>query len=154
MKIVADFNPFSSTYFVWLDIGAVRHSRFNHQLMVQRWPAEPGVLLLRNGQFTRAELEQGIQGKFSGVTRLGCGTIGCRLESLAAWNTSYYAMVEKYRATGRFLGQEQSVMASTCLHSKLCLLVQSNHTLPHDQWFQLQEWFRGDINTKYTKIQT
>ena len=84
MKIVADINPFSSSYFVWLDIGAVRHSRFNHQLMVQRWPAEPGILLLSIAQFTQAELELGIQGDFSGVDRLGDTTIGSGLESLAA----------------------------------------------------------------------
>ena len=156
MKIVADINPFSSSYFVWLDIGAVRHSRFNHQQMVQRYPAEPGVLLLSFAQFTEADLEQGFKRDFSGVSRLGGGTIGCGLESLVAWHTAYYAMVERYRATGRFLGNDQNVMASTCLHSKLCLIVQSHHwllpfwLLPNHLWFQLQEWFRGDINTNYT----
>ena len=84
MKIVADFNPFNSSYFVWLDIGAVRHSRFNHQLMVQRWPAEPGVLLLSLAPFTQAELELGTQTDFSAVPHLGGGTIGCGLESLTA----------------------------------------------------------------------
>ena len=158
MKIVADFNPFSSSYFVWLDIGAVRHSRFTDQLMVQRRPAEPGVLLLSVAQFTQAELELGIKKDFTGVTHLGGGTIGSGLASLAAWHTAYYAMVERYRATGRFLGNDQNVMASTCLHSKLCLIVQSEHwllpfwLLPNHHWFQLQDWFRGEINTNYTKI--
>ena len=26
MKMVSDINPFSSSYFVWMDIGAVRHT--------------------------------------------------------------------------------------------------------------------------------
>ena len=34
MKIVADLNPFGSKYFLWLDIGAVRHSKYNHQPLV------------------------------------------------------------------------------------------------------------------------
>ena len=35
LKIVVDINPFSSDYFVWLDIGAIRHTQYNHQLMVR-----------------------------------------------------------------------------------------------------------------------
>ena len=35
IKLVADINPFDSQYFVWLDIGAIRHTRYNHQLLVK-----------------------------------------------------------------------------------------------------------------------
>ena len=46
MKIVADDNPFSSSYFVWLDIGAVRQAGNNHQKLIRRIPEDKGVLLL------------------------------------------------------------------------------------------------------------
>ena len=55
MKIVADQNPFASSYFVWMDIGAVRHSDYNDQLMVRNIPKENGVLLLLVQEFTEEE---------------------------------------------------------------------------------------------------
>ena len=41
--------------------------------------------------------------------------VGSDPDSLATWHSAYYAMVEQYRRDGRFLGKEQSVMASVCL---------------------------------------
>ena len=65
--------------------------------------------------------------------------IGSGPDSLASWHSAYYAMVEQYRMGGRFLGKDQSVMASTCLQSPgLCLLVRAG------DWFALQEWLRGE----------
>ena len=69
------------------------------------------------------------------------GRIGSSPESLAAWHSAYYAMVKRYQRGGRFLGKDQSVMASTCLHSPgLCLLVRSD--ISH--WFALHDWLRGE----------
>ena len=61
MKMVSDINPFSSSYFVWLDIGAVRHVEYNHQLLVRKTPQERGDLLLCVENFTEEEqkLEEG-----------------------------------------------------------------------------------------------
>lgn len=67
--------------------------------------------------------------------------IGSDPDSLAAWHSAYYAMVERYLMDGRFLGKEQSVMASTCLQSPgLCLLVRGDGS----HWFALQEWLRAE----------
>merc|ERR1712106_1153106 len=91
MKIVSDINPFSSSYFVWLDIGAVRHTEYNHQLMVRNIPTEKGVLLLNVEPFTEKEklLKNGTSiADFSKVNRIGGGTIGCDRRSLLSWHTS------------------------------------------------------------------
>ena len=72
--------------------------------------------------------------------------IGSGTDSLAAWHSAYYAMVEQYRMDGRFLGKEQSVMASVCLKSpELCFLVRlPPGPVRPDDWFALQEWLRGE----------
>ena len=51
IKMTADINPFSSTYFVWLDIGGVRHSHYNHQKLLRHLPDRPGVTLLNVEHF-------------------------------------------------------------------------------------------------------
>ena len=110
----------------------------------------PGILLLNVARFTQKEIEQGDHADFTHVDRIGGGTIGGGPQSLANWHAAYYAMVKEYNATGRFLGKDQSVMASTCLKSNLCLLVQSVKHFDH--WFQLQDWLHGDITTNYTRV--
>ena len=147
LKLAADLNPFSSSYFVWLDIGGVRHGLWNHQRLVQRRPAEPGVLLLSVEPFSTTELGRGDKADFSVVNRVGGGGIGADPVSLAAWHAAYYSMVERYRREGRFLGEDQSLMAATCLQTGLCLLVQSD--IHH--WFRLQNWLRGEIPANFTR---
>ena len=143
MKMVSDINPFSSSYFVWLDIGAVRHVKYNYQLMVRKTPQERGVLLLSVENFTEEEqkLEDGKSlADFSLVDRIGGGTIGCDQDSLGRWHEAYYRTVRGYAEMGRFIGKDQSMLATTCLETDLCLLVKG-----HEHWFRLQEWFRGEI---------
>ena len=55
MKIVSDLNPYSSSYFIWLDIGAMRQPGYNHQHMVHKIPEEKGILLLTLEEFTEEE---------------------------------------------------------------------------------------------------
>merc|ERR1712126_618941 len=49
MKTAADKNYFNSNYFLWLDIGAVRHEAHKNMTLVRRLPLEDGVLLLSLG---------------------------------------------------------------------------------------------------------
>ena len=149
MKIVADLNPFSSSYFVWLDIGAMRHSGYNHQVMVKRIPQEKGVLLLSLEQFTEEEQKLN-DGKslvdFSHKDRIGGTTICADRDSLERWHTAYYRIVRSHVELGRFAGKDQNMMATTCLETDLCLLVLSV------DWFRLQPWLKGDVNDKYTRL--
>ena len=143
MKIVADINPFSSSYFVWLDIGAVRHSDYNHQKMMMKVPDQKGVLLLSVMPFTIEEMtsvENRNLADFSHVNRIGGGTIGCDKESLEQWHKAYYNALRSNIDIGRFIGKDQNLMATICLQTDLCLLVEGD-----GEWFRLQEWFRGDI---------
>ena len=97
------------------------------------------------------------------VDRIGGGTIGCDPASLARWHTAYYALVERFRGEGRFLGKDQNIMATTCLETDLCLLlpgdlVSSPNTgytpqfCVQGHWFRMQDWLRGDWSAQYTRL--
>ena len=85
---------------------------------------------------------------FTSVDRIGGGTIGCDLESCYRWHSSYYSVMQRMVERERFIGKDQSVMASVCVETEMCLLVKSDR----EHWFKLQEWFRRDINTNYHRL--
>ena len=146
MKLVADINPFSSTYFVWLDIGAVRHPKYNGEQLIRRLPQEKGVLLLNVDHFTDKELQGGAD--FSHVDRIGGTTIGCDRESLNQWHKAYYGVVRDYLEKEWFIGKDQNMMATTCIQTELCLIIPGDR----NHWFKMQEWFRGESNENYSRI--
>ena len=151
MKIVSEVNPFSSSFFVWLDIGAIRHDGYNHQQMVQKVPQDSGVLLLSVEPFTEEELsleDEKSVADFSRLVRIGGGTIGCDQTSLERWHTAYYNTMINNLKMGKFMGKDQIMMATTCLETDLCLLVQRGL----GDWFMLQPWLRGEINDNYTRL--
>eukprot|EP00090_Calanus_glacialis_P002936 TRINITY_DN12144_c0_g1_i5.p1 TRINITY_DN12144_c0_g1~~TRINITY_DN12144_c0_g1_i5.p1 ORF type:complete len:303 (+),score=59.94 TRINITY_DN12144_c0_g1_i5:45-953(+) len=152
MKIVSDLNPYSSSYFIWLDIGAVRQPGYNHQQMVHKIPEEKGVLLLILEEFTEDEktLTDGkSSADFSHLVRLGGGTIGAGKESLDLWHTAFYRTMKNYLEEGRFIGKDQNMMATTCLESDMCLLVPGGDPI---QWFRMQPWLRGEVDENYTRL--
>ena len=122
--------------------------------MVNRTPEESGVLLLNIQRF--AEDEKQLQdGKsvtnFQSKVRIGGGTIGCDKISLEAWHQAYYETFERYIDEKWFAGKDQNIMATTCLETGLCLLVNSEG----GQWFKLQDWLIGNLpNENYERLDT
>ena len=110
-------------------------------------PEDSGVLLLSVGVFTEEEkqLEDGkILADFSRRgPRLGGGTIGCDKPSLEEWHRAYYATLRSYLERDLFLGKDQNMMATTCLESNLCLLL--NPDTGTGDWFRLQDWLIGNL---------
>ena len=112
---------------------------------------ESGVLLLSVEKFT--EEERQLKGgeataDFTHVNRIGGGTIGCARESCHLWHQAYYNVMRRFLTQTKFVGKDQSVMATVCVETGMCLLVQSDI----DHWFKLQEWFRRDINDSYYRL--
>ena len=94
--------------------------------MIRNIPQESGVLLLIVEDFTDEEkiLKDGKSlADFSLLDRIGGTTIGCDHESLERWHDAYYRTMRSYLEMGRFIGKDQSMMATTCLETDLCLLV-------------------------------
>jgi len=155
MKTAADKNYFNSNYFLWLDIGAVRHEAHKNMTLVRRLPLDDGVLLLSLGNFTQEDLEVSDKGKslkdFRTKVHLGGGAIGCPISILDKWHAKFYENIRFYIKTDRFLGKDQNVMASTCIETGMCLLVPTNPL----NWFGLQDFFIGNIpNQTYQRFNT
>ncbi|XP_023345177.1 uncharacterized protein LOC111714327 [Eurytemora carolleeae] len=143
LQTVSELNPFRSVYFAWLDIGALRHSSWNGELMMKRLPKEAGILLLGVGAFSPEELviENGTSlADFSKVDRIGGGMFGGSLENVQKWSKMYYTTLKRYFLSSRFGGKDQSVMATTCLQSDICLILGDT-----PRWFLLQEYYMGRI---------
>jgi len=156
MKIVSEANPFNSKYFVWMDIGYVRHERFNNEWMVRKVPNHRGCAMLNSNPFTSEDLAL-TEGKslvdFGHVgDRIGAGVMGCDKKNVALWHAAYYATVQSYLSRGKFIGKDQNMMATTCAETDLCALV-SGHFLQfgfkYMDWFRLQQFFRGDIEQTF-----
>jgi hypothetical protein len=152
---VTQVNPFKSEYFAWLDIGAIRHSSYNRERLMNNFPFQKGIVLLEIFPFTDEELELKngtCRADFSKVNRIGGGMIGGEVEEIQKWFTKYYNTMERYLKEGRFLGKDQSVMATSCIESNLCLMVSAQTILDSlwrpttaRDWFYLHKFFRGDV---------
>ena len=143
-------NPFSSDYFAWLDIGAIRHENFNGKLMMQKLPEEPGLLLLQIAPFTPAELQfvDGISSaSFQYVNRIGGGMFGGDSKHIKQWSEKFYQVFYRYLTQNRFVGKDQSVMATTCIELDICLLLDYN-----GDWFYLQDYYMNHTSGVPTRL--
>ena len=119
---------------------------------MNRVPDESGVLLLSVGRFTEEERHL-VDGKseidFSKSVKLGGGTIGCDRTSLDAWHNAYYSTMRSYLTRNWFAGKDQNMMATCCLETDLCLLLNSDV----NNWFKLQDWLIGNLpNENYQRL--
>ena len=126
--------------------------RFNHRKLLNRIPQESGVLLLNVERFTPSELvlvEGRSRADFSHVNRVGGGTIGSDRQSLEAWHRAYYQTFRTYHDSQRFVGKDENMMATTCLETDLCLLLEPSYYQgwlgQYKEFFKLQDWLIGDL---------
>jgi len=159
LKYVSETNPFSSEYFAWLDIGAIRHSRWNGRVLMQNLPEEAGILLLQVGEFEDSELvlKDGLShSDFFQKNRIGGGMIGGSAESVRIWADLFYKTIKRYFSLNRFGGKDQSVMATTCLESDVCLLLDGSPAHPwfynEPRWFRLQNYYLGDLSQQPSRM--
>ena len=119
-------------------------------------PKDKGALLLNIQPFTEKErrLEDSVStADFSNVMRIGGGAIGCDLDSVYKWHSAYYRTFQQYVDRGQFVGKDQNLMASVCVETGMCLLVEVKNPNSDTEWFKLQEWFRGDLRNYYQKLE-
>ena len=103
--------------------------------------AEQNSLALLELEKTARTEEEGSEADFSRTVRLGGGTIGCDRTSLQAWHKAYYSTMRSYLKKDLFAGKDQNMMATCCLETDLCLLLNSDLT----NWFKLQDWLIGNL---------
>lgn len=134
---------------------SIGHSRYNGEKIMNNFPFQRGILLLQINDFTEEELKTVnniSQVDFSRVNRIGGGMIGGDAEAIKRWTLLFYQTLQKYLSSGRFGGKDQSVMATTCIQTNMCLLVKAPHltnnlgiSSTEKDWFYLQQFYRGDV---------
>ena len=142
--------------FIFTDV-----QRYNHMKLLNRLPEESGVLLLNVDKFTEEDLVL-VEGQsnvdFSHVHRVGGGTIGCDKTSLEVWHEAFYSTFRRYLDTGKFVGKDENMMATTCIETELCLLVEPSYTPGYlwgvwKEFFKLQDWLIGDLpHENYSRL--
>ena len=147
LKRVIEMNPFSSSYFLWVDIGCFRRPNVDYL----QWPnpariaAMPidKVLLLSVYPFTDGELcisKKEELPSFQYENRIGAPIFGGGADILLQWHDKYFEMLEYFISIGRFIGKDQSIMNSVYLtNQSMCELVKWKRPC-HDMWFYLQEY--------------
>lgn len=147
LKRAIELNPFSTEYFLWVDIGCFRKP--NTEFL--NWPSSKRiseiphdkVLLLSVYPFSEVELSiKNIDElpSFQFTNRIGAPIFGGGKNILLEWHKKYYEMVENFIINGRFIGKDQSIMNSVyLLNQDICDLVTWKQPC-NDIWFYLQEY--------------
>ena len=151
-------NPFQTDYFFWCDIGAFRtppSEPIRQRFPESKWLPRGRILLHALSPLTAEDKmcrPDGIYGPLmtseSKPVRLVGGLWGGDREGCLAWKEAYSAMLDKYRSSERYAGNDQMVMLSTIIcNPSLAMVVR---TTRHDvnQWFFLEYLLSSEASLK------
>jgi len=153
VRQVATENPFGTEFFFWADIGYLRTAGHKHRgknwINRRAFPKGCITMLVVDsflGEETSVD-EQGLsQTDFANPKwRLAGGIWGGGWSEVLAWHSAYYSTMDRYVREERFAGNDQAVMATTCVEQpSLCCMVSA----PPDfwnSWFWLDPWLAGHV---------
>jgi hypothetical protein len=137
-----DMQAFGAKTFVWCDAGILRFpSWLDH---IRRFPLEDRIprgkmTLLRLVPFSE---EDSVDTNFQFVNRIGGGIQAADAETWKWWSIQYDIMMVRYQISNRFIGKDQSLMASICLlHPDRVNLIEPPGELDGlTKWFWLLIW--------------
>ncbi|GAU97147.1 hypothetical protein RvY_08499 [Ramazzottius varieornatus] len=149
-------NPFDSEYFIWCDIGSFR--RRDHAQLLKNFPnistletlnTKRMYLLAIGGQFSEDDLKLRADGlpkndMSVGPNRMSGGVMVGHRNAWIRWNQKFYYVARRLTSVGRFIGDDQAVMASVVV--LFPELVQLIYPKPYygdagNEWFYLQYFF-------------
>ena len=112
VKKSIDLNPFNSSYFLWMDVGFLRHSMYNgKRLAIDSTPfAGDRVLMLDITEMTHNILHPFTKNE----NRIGAGIFGGSTAAMQTYHDQYYQTLSSDIMESRFVGVEQVVMWRTC----------------------------------------
>ena len=92
-------------------------------------------------------LKGGLPNSFLTKNRVGGGIICAHKDIFEKWYSSYYQLLEYFIKINRFIGKDQSIMATLCILDKdLINLVKPNkNEYCQDDWFYLEPYLQGLI---------
>jgi glycosyltransferase involved in cell wall biosynthesis len=153
-------NPFGHDKFVWADCGLIRSKEvqgwFSNFAVADRVP-DDRMLLLQIDSFTEDDCilqEDGLYGNFTKKNRIGGGIQAGTAKTWLTWSEKYDAMMARYIAANRFIGKDQSIMASVILEEPdkaLLIKPYGYYKHPHNLWFFLGLWL-GANNARFKKL--
>lgn len=140
-----EMKAFGATRFVWCDAGILRYPDWLE--FMQRFPMEEyipvGRMTLLN--LVDFEPEENENTLFQGLNRIGGGIQAADADTWRWWSIQYDSMMVKYLLSNRFVGKDQSIMASLCLlHQSRVNLIRPHKALDeHTRWFWLLLYLGG-----------
>lgn len=134
-----DMKAFGATRFVWCDAGILRFPEWLE--FIKAFPREDCIpsgkmTLLNLVEFEPADT---IDTVFQYTNRIGGGIQAADADTWRWWSIQYDSMMVRYQLSGRFVGKDQSIMASLCvLHPDRVHLVRPHPAMDaHSLWFWL-----------------
>jgi len=156
----AAINPFGHGKYVWADSGLIRSKEvqgwFSNFAVADRIP-EDKMLLLQIDPFTEDDCdlqEDGLYGNFIKKNRIGGGIQAATAKTWLTWSEKYDKMMTRYIAANRFIGKDQSIMASVILEEPtIALLIRpyGYYKHPLNLWFFLGLWL-GANDARFKKL--
>lgn len=140
-----EMKAFNATRFVWCDAGILRYPdwlQFIHRFPLEEFIPAGRMTLLNLVEFGPEENENTV---FQNVNRIGGGIQAADAETWRWWSTQYDSMMIKYQLSNRFVGKDQSIMASLCLlHQDRVNLIRPHKAMDeHTRWFWLLMYLGG-----------
>jgi galactoside 2-L-fucosyltransferase 1/2 len=126
-------NPFGSAYFVWVDIGILRHTRYNGMSLItdSLMFNEDKVLMLDITTLTRNYILDVFR---ENEDRVGSHVFGGSLIAMERFYLEYYETISSGSYTEKFVGNDEFNMWRTCQRiNDICSLI-----VP-DSWFSSDE---------------
>ena len=131
-------NPFSSEIFLWSDIGSFRNDDYNGKLWVQNFGIIPRTSILMMAARQPREIGDWVIKEKHEVFIAGAQLAG-RRDTWKHFNRAFEATLKGYVKHGHFIGEDQAVMETTCMHHPgLCVFV-TEKMVQGDEWFGLQD---------------
>ena len=124
--------------FVWCDIGCFRtpNTRFIKWPDAQKIPDDKMLLL----EVDPLHREPNVLPDLTLVNHIGGTIFAGSSQAILKWHDAYYAMLERLYAMGRFVGKDQTIMASVYIEQpELCYCVKYPRGY-YDRWFFLQDY--------------
>lgn len=130
-------NPFTHTDFVWVDAGCVRTpTTLTNFPMADKIPTDRMVLLN-----VEPFLEEDKLTGFAKKNRIGGTILAAASSTWLLWSETYDSMLESYVKANKFVGKDQSIMASLVLHNPPLVSLIRPPKICTSKWFYLLQHF-------------
>ena len=144
VKRAIELNPFGSEDFIWLDAGILIDDTYIENMKTfpnsAKIPIERFLMLNVDPFEQKDEItHKNITGKFLMVNRIAGNILAASKNIWLQWSKKYDDILQKYIDAGRFIGKDQTIMATLVLENKNFVSL-VNPKSQKNKWFYLIEY--------------